>query len=147
MAKVSGLPPLYNLEDEDLVEVSKYVGVGLGDDGGDYKSYSMTYAIFKQEVAYRELTKIELSEFTLSQTYQVSRFEKIIGYTFVQSLSTDTIKITNNATAEVYVDTTDDNARDFTYFSTDSTASNRVLLIELSAEGTVYIHSIKNLIP
>jgi hypothetical protein len=65
----------------------------------------------------------------------------------VQTNSTDTVKITDNATSDIIVDTTDDNARDFKYYSTDSTASNRVLKVELSAAGTIYLHSIKNLVP
>ena len=80
-------------------------------------------------------------------TYTPAQYEKVIGYTFVQGSSTDTIKITLNLWGDIIVDENDDYARDFNYFATSANATVRRIKIELSAAGTVYIHSIKNLIP
>lgn len=109
-------------------------------------TWNTVLAWLRSNLGYYELTKIVFSG-AGSSNYQVSRYEKVIGCTFVQVSGTDTIKISNNASSEIYIDTTNANSGDINYYSTDSTATNRVLKIELSAAGTVYIHSIKNLIP
>jgi hypothetical protein len=137
---VDELEPTVNLQDTDYIEVT----VDLG--GGNYGSYKMLVSDFKNNIAYKELTKINFTE-AGSKTYNVAQYEKVVGYTFVQAGGSDSIKITNNLTGVVYVDATVDEARDFNYYTRSSQASERRLKIDLNAAGTVYIHSIKNLIP
>ena len=137
---VDQLSPTLNIHDTDLIEIT----VDNGD--SSFTSYNMEFGEFKKNIITGQGVKLTFLAAGV-QTYGVSRYEKVIGYTFVQTNSTDTVKITDNATSDIIVDTTDDNARDFKYYSTDSTASNRVLKVELSAAGTIYLHSIKNLVP
>lgn len=57
--KVSELDSLSNIQDDDLVEITKYMGTGLGDGGGDYKSYKMTWAHLKAFFKYDEIVTVD----------------------------------------------------------------------------------------
>lgn len=112
------------------------------------KQSGVTKKVTKTVLGISEYETTKLTFLTAGvQSYTPAQYEKIIGYTFIQGASPDTIKITNDNSGDILVDTTDDNTRDFNYFTTSTLASFRKINVELDAAGTVYLHSIKNLVP
>ena len=145
--KVSELTAITNIQDGDLVEITKYMGAGLGDGGGDYKSYKMTWSALKTFFKYDEIVKIDFAA-AGSQLYQVSRYERVESYVHIAgSLPTETLKIANNHYGYIYLDETDADCGDINYFTQVSNATQRVLKLTLSDPGTVYLFVTKNLIP
>lgn len=145
--KVSELDPLANIQDGDLIEITKYMGAGIGDGGGDYKSYKMSWADLKAFFKYDEIVKLTFAV-AGSQTYQVSRYELVHKYVFLApSDPNDTIKIENNLNGDVYLPVTTANAGSIDYYTQYVNAAQRILKITLINPGTVYLFVTKNLIP
>lgn len=103
--KVSELDALSNLQNDDLIEITKYMGSGLGDGGGDYKSYKMTMALFKLLDTSIKLGSIT-SSYTTGTTISLTALT-IVNYVVIEVVSgTPTFKIgTTSGGAELMNET------------------------------------------
>lgn len=145
--KVSELTAITNIQDGDLVEITKYMGAGLGDGGGDYKSYKMTWAALKTFFKYDEIVKIDFDA-AEGINYDAARYELIKGFVYVQTTSINqTIYMDYGVAGEVILPAINATAGTIDKFCPESDAIDRVLYIETSAPGTVYLFVTKNLIP
>lgn len=145
--KVSELTATTNIQDGDLVEITKYMGAGLGDGGGDYKSYKMTWAALKAFFKYDKIVKIEL-EGGIGLEYYPARYELVKAFAYIQSVSTSqTILIEQGLTYESILPATNATAGNLDLFCTQSNEDDRKLYIEASEDGFVFLFITKNLTP
>jgi len=146
--KVSELTAITNIQDGDLVEITKYMGAGLGDGGGDYKSYKMTWAALKAFFKYDEIVKIEL-EGGIASEYFPARYELVKAFAYIQSVNTSqTILIQQGVPPyESILPATNATAGNLDLFCTQSNEDDRTLYIEASEDGFIFLFVTKNLIP
>lgn len=142
--KVSELEPLYNLQDEDLIEITKYMGEGLGDGGGDFKSYSMTFETFKLFLPQFKVTELTFTA-AGSQVYQLDQFEVVKDIVYKNTVIGGAITVIDTQTTAVILDETTENFNTINHYKRSVNYLQRRLTITVTDACTVKIISITGL--